>query len=79
MSYFVPGEEEFAVMTAQLKKMGLKEDKRKIYKANGVMRLAEYSDLEVLVLEIAGAFDHGDQAKITLDNFKGHICLCWRC
>lgn len=55
--------------------MGLKEDKRKIYKANGAIRLTECNDLEVFVLETAGVFDHGDHAKITFDNSEGIFAL----
>ncbi|KAI9022747.1 hypothetical protein CLU79DRAFT_702011 [Phycomyces nitens] len=73
--YFIPGEDELAAMTVQLSKMGLKEDKRKIYKADGVVRLAELEDLEVLVLETAGAFSHVDHGKTAFDNSKGMFAL----
>ncbi|KAI8091240.1 uncharacterized protein B0P05DRAFT_462896 [Gilbertella persicaria] len=69
--YFVPGEDELEAMTKQLKKMGGKGDKRKIYKADGVIRLAQEDDLEILVLETAGAFGHDDHAKAAFDNSKG--------
>ncbi|KAI7903809.1 uncharacterized protein BX663DRAFT_530525 [Cokeromyces recurvatus] len=75
MPYFVPGEEELVAMTVQLKEMGYKEDKRKIYRADGVLRLAKFSDLEVLVLETAGAFGYNDKAKIAFDNSKGMFAL----
>ncbi|KAG1046636.1 hypothetical protein G6F43_010887 [Rhizopus delemar] len=73
--YFIPGEDELAAMTAQLKKMESKPDKRKIYKADGIIRLAELGDLEVLVLETAGAFGHDDHAKESFDNSKGMFAL----
>lgn len=55
--------------------MGVKADKRKIYKADGVIHLAGHEDLEVLVLEKAGAFDHDDHAKMCFDNSKGMFAL----
>lgn len=73
--YFIPGEGELAAMTVQLKKMGFKADKRKIYKADGIIRLAELGDLEVLVLETAGAFGRDDHAKTSFDNSKGMFAL----
>ncbi|CEG82877.1 hypothetical protein RMATCC62417_16870 [Rhizopus microsporus] len=62
-------------MMKWIEENGIKEDKRKIYKADGIIRLAELGDLEVLVLETAGAFDHGDHAKIAFDNYKGMFAL----
>ncbi|CAO3703054.1 unnamed protein product [Rhizopus stolonifer] len=73
--YFIPGEIELAAMTVQLRKMGFKEDKRKIYKADGVICLAELGNLEILVLETAGAFGHDDHTKTTFDNSKGMFAL----
>ncbi|KAG1050841.1 hypothetical protein G6F43_006907 [Rhizopus delemar] len=73
--YFVPGEDELEAMAAQLKKMGQKTDKRKIYKADGIIRLEAYKDLEVLILETAGAFGHEDHAKTAFDNSKGMFAL----
>ncbi|PHZ08327.1 uncharacterized protein RHIMIDRAFT_269848 [Rhizopus microsporus ATCC 52813] len=73
--YFIPGESELAAMAVQLKKMGFKVDKRKIYKADEIIRLAELRDLEVLVLETAGAFGHDDHAKTSFDNSKGMFAL----
>lgn len=62
-------------MTAQLKKMGQKTDKRNIYKADSIIRLETYTDLEVLILETAGAFVHDDYAKTGFDNSKGMFAL----
>ncbi|KAG1463133.1 hypothetical protein G6F46_009645 [Rhizopus delemar] len=73
--YFVPGEDGLESMTVQLKKMGQKTDKRKIYKADGIIRLEAYKDLEVLILETAGAFGHEDHAKTAFDNSKGMFAL----
>ncbi|EIE90190.1 hypothetical protein RO3G_14901 [Rhizopus delemar RA 99-880] len=55
--------------------MESKPDKRKIYKADGIIRLAELGDLEVLVLETAGAFGNDDHAKESFDNSKGMFAL----
>lgn len=73
--YFIPGEIELAAMTVQLKKMGSKADKKKIYKADGIIRLAELGDIEVLVLETANALGHDDHAKTSFDNSKGMFAL----
>ncbi|KAL9553708.1 hypothetical protein PS6_003792 [Mucor atramentarius] len=75
MPYFVPGEDELESMTTQLKKMGEKPDRRKIYKADGIIRLESYKDLEVLILETAGPFGREDNAKTTFDNSKGMFAL----
>ncbi|KAG1495164.1 hypothetical protein G6F47_009136 [Rhizopus delemar] len=58
-----------------IEKMESKPDKRKIYKADGIIRLAELGDLEVLVLETAGAFGNDDHAKESFDNSKGMFAL----
>ncbi|EPB91546.1 hypothetical protein HMPREF1544_01677 [Mucor circinelloides 1006PhL] len=55
--------------------MGEKLDKRKIYKADGIIRLEKYKDLEILILETAGPFGHEDNAKTTFDNSKGMFAL----
>lgn len=73
--YFIPGEIELAAMTVQLTKMGLKTDKRKIYKVDATVRLAELGDLEVVILETAGAFGHEDHAKTSFDNSKRMFAL----
>ncbi|KAI7876468.1 uncharacterized protein EV154DRAFT_540307 [Mucor mucedo] len=73
--YFIPGEDELTAMTVQLRKMGFKVDKRRIYKADGIIRLAELEDLEVLILETAGAFNVEDHGKTAFDNSKGIFAL----
>ncbi|KAI7893761.1 uncharacterized protein EV154DRAFT_416394, partial [Mucor mucedo] len=73
--YFIPGEDELTAMTVQLRKMGCKVDKRRIYKADGIIRLAELEDLEVLILETAGAFNVEDHGKTAFDNSKGMFAL----
>lgn len=73
--YFIPGEYELAAMTTQLKKMGFKTDKRKNYKADGIIRSAELGDIKVLDLEAAGAWGHDDHAKTSFDNSKGMFAL----
>lgn len=62
-------------MSIQLKKMGVKADKQKICKADGIIHLAGHENLEVLVLEPAGAYGHNDHANITFDNSKGTFAL----
>jgi hypothetical protein len=66
--YFVSGEEELTSMTTQLIKMGAKVDKRKIYKADGVVRLTGLQNLEIMVLETAGPYDRHDPTKTAFDD-----------
>ncbi|KAI9334057.1 hypothetical protein BD770DRAFT_432311 [Pilaira anomala] len=73
--YFTPSEDELSAMIIQLKEMGAKPDKRRISKADGVIHLAGNEDLEVFVLETAGAFGMNDQAKVSFDNSKGMFAL----
>ena len=73
--YFVPGEDALEAMSKQLKAMGAKADNRRIYKADGVIRLAQEKDLEVLILETAGAFGREDPSKTAFDNSKGMFAL----
>lgn len=76
--YFVPGEEGLELMASVLKNLGEKFDNRKIYKADGVVRLGGHEDTEILVLETAGPFNMDDNSKITFDNSKGMLS-CWQC
>ncbi|KAI8091227.1 uncharacterized protein B0P05DRAFT_624970, partial [Gilbertella persicaria] len=48
---------------------------KKNIQADKIIRLAELDDLEVLVLETAGAFGHEDHEKIAFDNSKGIFTL----
>ncbi|KAG1167140.1 hypothetical protein G6F46_007308 [Rhizopus delemar] len=73
--YFIPGEEELVAMTVQLKRMGIMVNKRQIYRADGVVRLAAIKDLEVVVLETAGPFGSDDRSKSAFDNSKGMFAL----
>ncbi|CAO3614937.1 unnamed protein product [Mucor hiemalis] len=71
--YFIAGEEELIAMSKQLKKMKVKEDHRKIYKADGIVR--DSKDLELMLVETAGAFGKEDLIKISFDNSKGMFAL----
>lgn len=58
-------------MITQLKNYGIQKiDKRKIYKADGIVQIKKLDGLEVLVFETAGRFGHDDNAKIVFDNSK---------
>lgn len=71
--FFVPGEEELVAMTAQIKSLKLNVDHRMIYKTNGVVR--NENDLEMMLLETAGAFLKNDPSKTAFDNSKGMFAL----
>ncbi|CAO3641510.1 unnamed protein product [Mucor hiemalis] len=43
--YFIPGEYELDALTTQLEKMGQKLNKRKIFKADRIMRLENFHDV----------------------------------
>lgn len=73
--YFTPGEEPLQAMIEQLTIMDSKVDKRKTYNADGVIRLHELYDLEILLLETAGSFQSKDERKISFDNIKGMFAL----
>ncbi|GAA5808175.1 hypothetical protein MFLAVUS_001560 [Mucor flavus] len=66
--FFVPGEEELVAMTTRIKKLKLKVDYRMIYKADGVV--CSENDLDLVLLETAGAFKKNDPSKIAFDNSK---------
>lgn len=71
--FFVPGEEELVAMTTRIKKLKLKVDYRMIYKADGVV--CSENDLDLVLLETAGAFKKNDPSKIAFDNSKGMFAL----
>jgi hypothetical protein len=73
--YYVPGEEPLNAMNKQLRIIGAKVDKRKVYLADGVVRLQELNDLEVLLLETSGSYQNKDERKISFDNIKGMFAL----
>ncbi|KAI8363881.1 hypothetical protein BD560DRAFT_176687 [Blakeslea trispora] len=69
--FFLAGEEELVAMTAQVKTM--KVDNRKVYKADGIVRIK--NDLEMMIVETAGAFMKDDACKTDFDNSKGIFAL----
>ncbi|KAI9258720.1 hypothetical protein EDC94DRAFT_521452, partial [Helicostylum pulchrum] len=73
--YFISGEEELKAMTVQLKKTGQKVDYRRIYKADGVIRVQKMKYLEILLVETAGSFAKKDDRKLGFDNAKGMFAL----
>jgi hypothetical protein len=73
--FFIPGEEPLNAMNDQLKIINAKIDKRKVYLADGVIRLNDLYDLEVLLLETSSSFQNKDERKISFDNVKGMFAL----
>lgn len=71
--FFLPGEEELVAMTTQIKTLKVKVDHRLMYKADGIVR--NKNDLELMLLETAGAFKKNDPGKIAFDNSKGMFAL----
>ncbi|OBZ88209.1 hypothetical protein A0J61_03740 [Choanephora cucurbitarum] len=58
-------------MSKQVKTM--KVDHRKIYKADGIVRIND--DLELILVETAGPFRKEDACKTAFDNSKGMFAL----
>ncbi|KAI7905980.1 uncharacterized protein BX663DRAFT_247510 [Cokeromyces recurvatus] len=73
--YYVPGEEPLEAMIEQLVLTGSKVDRRKVYNADGIIRLRDFYDIEVLLLETAGHFQNKETRKICFDNSKGMFAL----
>ncbi|KAI9483416.1 MAG: hypothetical protein EXX96DRAFT_594198 [Benjaminiella poitrasii] len=73
--YCVPGEESLETMIEQLVLAGTKVDRRKVYNADGIIRLRHFYYIEVLLLETAGHFQNKDTRKICFDNSKGMFAL----
>ncbi|KAI9267073.1 hypothetical protein EDC94DRAFT_657454 [Helicostylum pulchrum] len=70
--YFIPGEDELESMTIQLECMGQRSKESSVIVQT---RLRDHMDLEVLILETAGAFDHDDNSKTSFGNSKGMFAL----
>lgn len=62
-------------MNDQLRSMGQKIDRRKVYRADGIIRLNDLDGLEILILETAGPYGSKDERKIAFDNVKGMFGL----
>ncbi|CAO3614869.1 unnamed protein product [Mucor hiemalis] len=71
--FFVAGEEELVAMSKQIQKLKPKADHRKMYKADGIVRVID--DLEVMLVETAGAFAKYNAAKTSFNNSKGMFAL----
>ncbi|ORE16848.1 hypothetical protein BCV71DRAFT_236337 [Rhizopus microsporus] len=71
-----PGSDPYTSSSHNINNLtGQKTDKRKIYKADGIIRLETYMDLEVLILETASDFSHGNYPKTAFDNSKDTFAL----
>ena len=73
--FFVPGEESLQATSEQLMIGSKKYDNRKTYHADGIIRLHDLYDLEVLLLETSVCFENKDEKKISFDNVKGMFAL----
>ncbi|KAI8331866.1 hypothetical protein BC941DRAFT_463057 [Chlamydoabsidia padenii] len=67
---FVPGETYLKSMTKQLVSIDKHKDERYQYKADGVFRLFEKKDLEILLLETSSSFVCRDKIKFSFDHHK---------
>lgn len=55
----------------QLKALGLQDNDKSQYKADGLIKLYGIKNLEVLLLETSGSFNNSDKVKINFDHHKG--------
>ncbi|KAI7905809.1 uncharacterized protein BX663DRAFT_500982 [Cokeromyces recurvatus] len=69
--YFIQGQPVLQSMSRQLKEVGIFADKRSQYKSDGLVKLLNLKDLELLLLETSGHFENNDKVKISLDHHKG--------
>ncbi|KAG2235991.1 hypothetical protein BDF21DRAFT_490048 [Thamnidium elegans] len=58
-------------MSKQLKELKIEEDDKSQYKADGIIKLFKMKEIEVLLLETSGSFDHKDRIKINFEHHKG--------
>ncbi|KAI8880635.1 hypothetical protein K501DRAFT_190942 [Backusella circina FSU 941] len=61
-------------MSLQLKEQGLNGARYK-YKADGVICVEEYQDLEILLTEVSNSFGSKDSGKISFDHYKAMFGL----
>ncbi|KAI8363934.1 hypothetical protein BD560DRAFT_473605 [Blakeslea trispora] len=59
----------------QLKQKGQFKDGRFCYNADGVIRLQDFHDIEVCVVEVSGVFKNTDITKINFDHHKGMFAV----
>lgn len=58
-------------MTRQLKSVGLFTDNSNVYKSDGMIKLYNMKQQEILLLETSGCFSNNDKCKINFDHHKG--------
>lgn len=46
-------------------------DEKSQYKSDGLLKLYEYKDLEILLLETSGLFNNTDKVEVNFDHHKG--------
>jgi hypothetical protein len=67
---FKPEEAFLQSMTTQLKALGLQNNDKSQYKADGLIKLYGIKDIEVLLLENSGSLNNSDKVKINYDHHK---------
>ncbi|CAO3600465.1 unnamed protein product [Absidia cylindrospora] len=68
---FLSGEPSLNSMTQQLETVDRHKDNRYQYKADGVFRLLDKKNLEILLLETSSGFGSKDKVIISFDHHKG--------
>lgn len=70
-SDFVPAEAFLAAVRKQLKAIGNHKDDRYQYKADGIVKMAAFRDIELLLVETSGPFADTDKTKANFGHHKG--------
>ncbi|KAL9537076.1 hypothetical protein MBANPS3_012106 [Mucor bainieri] len=68
---FKRGEANLIAMSKQLIALGLKVDDKSQYKADGLIKLYQIKQLEILLLETSGSLGSTEKVKINFDHHKG--------
>lgn len=65
------GECALKAMSGQLRELKLEEDDKSQYKADGINKLFNSKEAELLLLETSGSYTDSDKVKINFDHHKG--------
>ncbi|KAI8975323.1 hypothetical protein BDF20DRAFT_599579 [Mycotypha africana] len=68
---FIPGEACLSAVKKQLKDSGHLKDDRFQYNADGIIKLINVRNLELLLVETSGSYAKIDKAKSNFDHHKG--------
>lgn len=70
-NHFIEGQAVLTGMGGQLRESCGVVDEKSQYKSDGLLKLYEYKDLEILLLETSGLFNNTDKVEVNFDHHKG--------